>query len=240
MEFDVSQKRRLTAYLLGELADADKALLEDEFMRSEELFEALTTLEQELCKDYAAGRLPEDISAKFERQMQADQILRSKVHEEELWRVLAAREHVSQAEPSWFRRLWTMPGWTRRRLLAATSFAAVAGIGVWLAERGLPDANASLTPGTVQGNSNQQFVEVHWGARRVTLALHTQRLPMPLDSPAVLRDVDQRLVWEGTASSANNTLHATIPSDKLPAGHYTLTVTMAPDNVETYSFAVRR
>lgn len=237
MTLDEGLEKRLTAYVLGELSDTEKAGVEAQFFQDDSLFESLNALEEGLCRDYVADRLSPCCRAGFERQLSADVTLRAKVKESELLRELAVRERGRNktAAPRWWQRPWTVS-----HLVFAGAFALALAAGVWVLERGPSEIRVTLSPGTLQGGSTQQYVEIPWGAGEVRLDLLVRRLPPLSGSRAVLRDDHWHTVWAGATTATGNGVEAILPAGRLSVGHYSVTLSLASDTVETYSFEVVR
>jgi anti-sigma factor RsiW len=66
MTGDPQRRTRLTHYLLGEVSQDERAEIEEEYLRNDELFEELVAAENDLIDDYVRGKLSGAERAQFE------------------------------------------------------------------------------------------------------------------------------------------------------------------------------
>src|SRR5262245_39991177 len=69
MATENAKDRRLMAYLLGQLSEAERADVETRFFADDALFEYLAAVETELIDAYARGELPEADRLQFEKRL---------------------------------------------------------------------------------------------------------------------------------------------------------------------------
>lgn len=117
----------MIAYLLGELADEERARLEDAYIGDPALFEELTALETELIDDYVRGRLSPHERVLFEVRFLSTPARRERVA---FARALADTRGHAAVEPgrnasAWRRWRWRPTRTWRPNLALATALAAV-------------------------------------------------------------------------------------------------------------------
>jgi len=77
------------AYLFDGLEEDERVLVEDAYFASSNLFECLQALEDEATLDYIYDRIPRAKKQNYKRQLDCDAVLRSKVREAMVLRLIA-------------------------------------------------------------------------------------------------------------------------------------------------------
>ncbi|HEX8351739.1 MAG TPA: hypothetical protein VF611_02360 [Pyrinomonadaceae bacterium] len=104
------EERNIRRYLLGEMSEAERAALEQEYFVDRQLFDRVMRVENELVDGYARGLLPPPTREQFIRHYLAHPRRRERAEfAEALAARLAAAGEVAAASPShsesWFGRL---------------------------------------------------------------------------------------------------------------------------------------
>jgi hypothetical protein len=110
-------------YLLGELPEEERDVLEDAYFSSDEGFAELQAAEDDLRDAYVAGRLPPDRRARFEARYLRTEDDRQRLQQARLLQLAAARARSSEEDRGRARRWPPLLGWA-----AALAGLAVAGL----------------------------------------------------------------------------------------------------------------
>jgi anti-sigma factor RsiW len=97
MANESAKDRRLIAYLLGQLSEAERTEIEDRYFAEDATFEYLAAVETELIDVYVRGELPEQDRAQFEQRFLQTPRLRARV---EFARQLQAKAVAMLAAPA--------------------------------------------------------------------------------------------------------------------------------------------
>jgi hypothetical protein len=133
----LDDERLLRSYLLGELRDPDQEHVEDRIFGDDDYYSRLLTMEEELIRDYARGRLPRSMRRRFERRLAVSPDWPARVEEARaLIDILGEQResrHHGGASRGWTLVPGVMPAGAilRRVAIAATVVVAVAGVS-WL------------------------------------------------------------------------------------------------------------
>jgi hypothetical protein len=153
---DQFSDEELTQYVLGKLAEPERARLEEAYFDDDALYERLSAIEEELAEAFAGGGLEPDERRRFEERLRKSPRLRGRG---DFMRTLASTLEGQPAPLA--RERATAPGW-RGRLLEAlggprVGFAIAAAVllvafgALWIAREGprpgpAPDEIATVPP----------------------------------------------------------------------------------------------
>jgi hypothetical protein len=134
---NLDDDRLLRSYLLGELRDPDQERVEDRMFGDDEYYGRLLTMEEELIRDYARGRLPRSVRRRFERRLVASPDWPARVDEARALIDIIGEEHRARGDGrrqrAWTRATAAVAGGAvmRRLALAAAIVVVVSGVS-WL------------------------------------------------------------------------------------------------------------
>jgi hypothetical protein len=180
--------RTMTRYLLGELADAEQAALEQKYFANPELFDQLVEAENDLVDRYARGRLSPETRRRFETYYLAHPHRRARAKFAE---ALAERtdrvEKASSVSPlgteSWWRRF--MSSMQGPKLAWGFSLALLL-LAVWFAfemrrlhQEGLRNEAERATQGQRERDLRQQLTEELTRANQLADELNRLRSEPP-------------------------------------------------------------
>lgn len=131
MESVTETDGRLVKYLLGQLPEADRDRLEEQYFVDDDLFGELLDAEEQLINDYVNGRLSAAVRERFESHFLTQPGRRRRV---DLDRALcrAGARPEARPEPWWHS---VLAFWRAPRLVAAAALLAIALGGVWAGVR---------------------------------------------------------------------------------------------------------
>ena len=252
----LGEDRDLRRYLLGAVAEEERARIEADALRDDGRYEELLAVEDELFHEYAQGGLSD-----VERRQFEERFLATPEGRERLDRARALLQRLrpagSAARPA--------PSPYVRWLAAAAALIIAAGT-AWLGwrssrtrvrEAGVPSAAPSpipvptppsaapvrvalaLSPGLVRGGGVVPRAALP-AAGEATLRL-TLKLPRGARGPfsVVVASADGIVLWAGPAGgAAPGSVTVEIPGRSLPEGDYEL-VLSGPDAREVASYAFR-
>jgi hypothetical protein len=134
---NLDDERLLRSYLLGELRDPDQESVEDRMFGDDEYYGRLLTMEEELIRDYARGRLPRSVRRRFERRLAASPDWPARVEEARALIDIIGEEQRARGDGR-RQRAWTLGATAvpagavvRRLALAAAIVVVVSGVS-WL------------------------------------------------------------------------------------------------------------
>jgi hypothetical protein len=233
------QDERVIAYLLGELPEAESALLEERYLADEEAFRHMRAIEAELLDAYSRGSLAVDRSKRV-----VQRLLNSPRKLEQL-EFSRAMVQVRPAVPS--RSRYAPFG------LAA---AILVGAAIWWSASSAPGSRTpqsppqavvafALGPGVVRDLGAEPTVDIpsNAGLLQLTAPLDSDMYP---SYSVVLRTPEGEEVWKKTdLHSRQSALVLEIPAALLVNGHYALAISGVktggkPDEIAGYSIRVRR
>jgi hypothetical protein len=141
MRLNVEDEHNILSYLLGDLAEAEQALVEVRFMKDAEYLETIRAIEDDLIDDYVTGEMPAEQRERFEKYLTIASERRKKIEvARALQTVLAAEtpplavSHLAEPSESWWKSL---TGSLRAHRLAfqyslVAALMVVTFIGLWL------------------------------------------------------------------------------------------------------------
>jgi len=133
MESLTETDSRLIKYLLGQLPEADRDRLEEQYFVDDDLFGELLDAEEQLINDYVNGRLSAAVRERFERHFLTQPDRRRRVDlDRALCRPGAGARPEARPEPWWQS---VLAFWRTPRLVAAAALLAIALGGVWAGVR---------------------------------------------------------------------------------------------------------
>jgi hypothetical protein len=129
------QEQIMRRYLLGEMTEAERAELEQDYFDDGRLFERMVEAENELIDEYARGLLPPPVRERFERHYLSHPSRRARSLFAEAWAAKLGRTAVAESSPraesSWGRWLGPLRGPKLAWAFAAALLLAAAGA-AWL------------------------------------------------------------------------------------------------------------
>jgi hypothetical protein len=261
---------RIREYLLGRATRAELDALEAEYFEDDGLFALVSSMEEELIRDYLARELRPEDREQFEAQLLALPALKETVrrHEDFLNRVTTVEARTGPRPDR--TRLEVVPIRTRSRVLAwSVPLAAAAGIVlIWgtvaVRERKATSPTEALntkpaeisqvvldlplSPGVDMGPATRGHdLIVNEPGAVIRLQLETPGLEgRPAGLRAVVRQISGGVLWTGSASPnpANPALQMEqieIASSALPVGEYVVELfSPGPDGAKRFSYYFRR
>jgi len=227
--------KHMRAFLLGQLAEAEVAAIEETAFDDPASFEELRTVEDELFEAYLDGGLAAPDRAAFERRFLSTSEGRTKLLRFQALGRLAEAERApapqtaraAEAPRSWLAQLqaWMAALSPPVRAFAMLAVAVVIGTGL-LFGRGAPEPMFLALQGEAlrAGSSAPELVLVP-GAKRVRIELGLDAIPPVEHAELELRRGGTRL-WKGAPTSANQwALMIEIDAALLEPGSYTLVLT---------------
>jgi hypothetical protein len=240
-----SASARARRYLLGELTEDERALVEQEFFRNEEAVDRIEQAEGDLIEDYLAGRLDADAHQRFERDYLAAPHHRTRV---DIVRRLMTGAGQSAPQSAMRTAARSAGRGTAFQWLilaaAATRVAAAAGT-LWIlrespnqkettvdnrppAASGASHAPApqadprvvalSLSPISVRGAADSPTLVIPAGTDIVALKLEGETRGAPLRQPRIIiRTVAGDEVWRGPAIVVNDLGPGILARAEIPA-----------------------
>lgn len=238
-------EERIVRYLLDEMGEEERLLLEDRLFHEPEFFELVHSVEDELILKFVRGDLGSQPASRFSEVYMNEPAKRARVESARAWRQaageVAAASRFSPAARFWFR-------------LSLAAAAAVILVALLLQ---LP-----------RKQPVQQFVQTSETASIVTFGLEPGltrsegggemeikvppgtdlvRLELALPSPGkaetyhvVVGTPERPAVWNGAASLNNAMVVVNMPAKVLLAGDYSLELQANGKDVATYSFRVAK
>jgi hypothetical protein len=257
--------RRLSAYLLGELAEDEAAELEQSYLADEDLHEKLLAVEDELAYDYLEGRLTPAQRAHYERTIGVtERGRRSLEFARPLLKMMRASEPRRTPAASWFLRIAaaaaivSAPVWLAYRMnvmegevkslrARATSAEELLARGTAAPVTAAPvplEVAFLLTPGLTRGEDGQARLVVPAQAAAVRFQLV---LPPGIEGAsltALVRDPDGRQVWSQAVEPAKGQVAMSVPAQVLGGGAYRIVLRRLsvgePSDLAAYGFRVER
>jgi hypothetical protein len=239
---------QIVAYLMGELPEPERALLEDQFVAHEETFRQILAIEAELYDSYVRGSLPAERRARFEQRFlntpeQMERLAFSRALLQSKSRAVNPRRSTAMwvagiaALLALALVLWRTQSTPRGPRVSPPLATNRTEIVVAFALRPGPARD-----GADAGNS----FDIPSSATLVRLMAGLETGPHP-SYHATLRTPDGIVIWtqNGIHADPDRKLTLEIPASLLAAGHYVLTLSGdAPgkpaEDVADYSIRIRR
>ncbi len=235
-------RKQVIRYLLDEMGDAERALLDDRLISTPEFSDTIASIEDDLITQYVRGDLEPRQVARFN-----EVYLTSPAKLVRVEKVRALRRAVGEISAE--RKLHAV-----RSLQIGTSIAAVAAVVVaaalWPLWRRSPSnhlmepgkisyASFSLEPGITRSGEGAQITlppgvdEAHFElVLPNAVALQTYQ--------AILGTPERPAAWTGVAAPRDAHLVAVVPVKILSAGDYTLELQRSGEEVMTFYFRVAK
>lgn len=231
-------QKRLRRYLLGQLSDDAREELEQELLTSDETFQELLVLEDELVDEYLGGRISADDRHHF-----AEYFLISPERQEKLRfaRALAkaAKARHAQTKRVSLPQIWSKSPFLYRATAVTAIVVILAGI-VWIASRRqrAPATFATLrlavSESTRSGDTTQApnlSFPLPQDAVRIVMELPDQSSPAAHYRVGVETDFGEKRFTEPVAQDSNS-VTVVIPAGDLRRGQYALSLYAVSNNGE--------
>lgn len=127
-----NQEQTIERYLLGELPETERVLLEQQYFNDQQLFEQVVQVENELVDKYARGLLSQMTRERFEKHYLAHPQRRERARFAEALAVKLGREEMVETREPWFRQLLTSLRGPRLAWGLATAVLLFAVVAAWL------------------------------------------------------------------------------------------------------------
>jgi hypothetical protein len=251
-------------WLLGRLPEPQSEGLEDLFAVDESVFDLVGPAEDELIRDYLAGKLPPEDRACFEAKWLQSSALRKKLGVGAALLAIAREQAPAAFAPPAKSRRWPrgIPFWLvpMTAVLSGLSIVVMVACFVvvqrgnselaslsrrlvqverWAADRAVPGSAAlafALLPENDRAGQAAQSVSLRPGEPTVVFQLALRGAPDQSQYRVSLTPVAKGVVWSGFEAAAASTVRVTVPGRLLNQGDYYFTLDSWPrdDRHETY------